>query len=207
MKYYLYEIKNTLNGKIYIGVHKTNRLNDGYFGSGEVLKKSIAKYGKDNFTKTILEWFDDSATMYAREKEVVNEDFLKRDDVYNIRRGGYGGFDHLNNGSVEHIERTRRAGELVASRETNLFKNVEWQTQNNHFKNNRQIQQLGNLPENRIKASRTAKETFARIGHQRGEKNSMFGKIWINNGTEEKTIPKDFPVPLDWVRGRKQRKL
>jgi hypothetical protein len=65
-------------------------------GSGKVIKQSIEKNGIENFTKTILEHFDSAEEMYAREKEVVNEEFLGRDDTYNLRRGGFGGFDYLN---------------------------------------------------------------------------------------------------------------
>ena len=93
--FYLYEIKNNLNGKIYVGVHKTKNLDDGYMGSGKLIGRAIEKYGLENFTKTILEKFDDAESMYAREKEYVNEDFLMREDVYNLRRGGHGGFDYL----------------------------------------------------------------------------------------------------------------
>jgi hypothetical protein len=33
--------------------------------------------------------------MYAREKEVVNDEFLLREDTYNLRRGGHGGWDFV----------------------------------------------------------------------------------------------------------------
>ena len=85
MFYYLYEIKNLVNSKIYVGVHKTRNMNDGYMGSGKVIRSAIEKYGIENFQKVILETFGDTKAMYAREKEVVTEEFLAREDVYNLR--------------------------------------------------------------------------------------------------------------------------
>lgn len=52
---YLYEITNTVNGKIYVGVHKTQDLDDGYMGSGKIIRSAIAKHGFANFTKVINE--------------------------------------------------------------------------------------------------------------------------------------------------------
>lgn len=96
MFFYLYEIKNNLNGKIYIGVHKTKSLNDSYMGSGQIIKSAIIKHGLQNFTKTILEYFENSNEMFLRESEIVNLEFLNRDDVYNIHLGGCGGFEYIN---------------------------------------------------------------------------------------------------------------
>lgn len=110
MFYYLYEIKNNVNGKIYVGVHKTKVLDDGYMGSGKVIRRSIEKNGIENFTKTILEHFSSSEEMYAREKEVVNEEFLDRDDTYNLRRGGSGGFDYIVKNGLNWSDERREKG-------------------------------------------------------------------------------------------------
>jgi hypothetical protein len=93
MFYYLYEIKNHTNDKIYRGVHKTEKIDDGYMGSGAAICKAIRLEGIDNFSKIILETFENSDDMYAREREVVNKEFLSRPDVYNIQPDGGGGWN------------------------------------------------------------------------------------------------------------------
>ena len=81
---YLYQITNTINNKIYIGIHKTDNLNDGYMGSGVYLKNAQNKHGIENFTKEILFYFDTYKEAQEKEREIVNEDFLQRNDVYNF---------------------------------------------------------------------------------------------------------------------------
>ena len=49
----IYETVNLINGKKYVG--KDSKNNPSYLGSGKYLKAAIKKYGKINFTKTILE--------------------------------------------------------------------------------------------------------------------------------------------------------
>lgn len=90
MFYCLYKITNWYNGKIYIGVHGTNNLNDSYMGSGILIIKAIKKYGKEYFTKDILEVFDSKVDAYRAENLLITEDFIKREDVYNLNMGGQG---------------------------------------------------------------------------------------------------------------------
>ena len=88
--YTVYKIDNNINNKHYIGVHKTDNPNDGYFGSGKAIKKAIEKYGKNNFTKTILLITEDVTEAYNLEKELT-ENYRDRNN-YNMKLGGIGGF-------------------------------------------------------------------------------------------------------------------
>lgn len=93
--YIIYKINNKINGKFYIGVHKTTDVNDDYYGSGHSIKAAIEKYGKENFKKEILHIFTNAKTAFKKEKEIVNENMLKNENCYNIKKGGQGGFDHI----------------------------------------------------------------------------------------------------------------
>lgn len=86
--YIIYKITNLINGKIYIGKHKCNYLDDTYFGSGKCLELAIKKYGIENFKFDLLIDLKNQTEMDLLEEMVVNKDFLARSDVYNISRGG-----------------------------------------------------------------------------------------------------------------------
>lgn len=94
MYYILYRITNTLNNKFYIGIHKTSNISDSYMGSGKLLLRAIKKYGVHNFKKEILEYHDSEENLCRREEELVTEDFIRLNNVYNIMPGGrYGSKD------------------------------------------------------------------------------------------------------------------
>lgn len=100
-KYYVYKTTNLINNKFYIGVHSTNKKHDYYLGSGKHLKISIKKYGKNNFNKEIIEYFNNYEDALNKEKEIVTEDFIKRKDTYNIICGG--GMPPIKYGNNHHF--------------------------------------------------------------------------------------------------------
>ena len=86
--YLVYKTTCLVNGKIYIGQHQTHDPNDNYLGSGRKLKEDIRKFGSENFKREILFDFDNFEDMDNKEKELVTEEFINREDTYNIRLGG-----------------------------------------------------------------------------------------------------------------------
>lgn len=61
-----------LNGKMYIGKHKTADLDDGYMGSSTWLRRSINKHGKENFRKEWLMFCEDEEEMNYMERVFVD---------------------------------------------------------------------------------------------------------------------------------------
>jgi len=89
MYYYIYKITNINNGKFYIGSHRTKDLNDGYFGSGIYLKRSIKRYGKDSFIKEIVLYCDSAEQMIQMETEILQQ--YRDNPVYNLKFCSTGG--------------------------------------------------------------------------------------------------------------------
>lgn len=90
LKYhYVYTITNKLNGKIYVGRHSTNNLDDGYFGSGKMLKRAINKYGKENFSMEKIIHVDSYHKSVLIEALFVDKTFCNNENTYNIVEGGY----------------------------------------------------------------------------------------------------------------------
>lgn len=106
MKYIVYQTINTINNKIYIGIHKTKdpEIFDGYIGCGVLINSpssymnpytpfqyAVKKYGTGAFKRSILKVFDTAEEAFKLESEIVTSDFIKRKDVYNSALGGGGG--------------------------------------------------------------------------------------------------------------------
>lgn len=93
MMYYIYEIKNLINGKTYIGrsCHSSKKRDRNYYGSGILIKKAIKKYGKNNFQKTIL--YDNIETkeeIILLEEKTIKEYKDNNKAEYNLNLKGIG---------------------------------------------------------------------------------------------------------------------
>jgi hypothetical protein len=94
--YILYKTTNKINGKIYVGIHKTDNLADGYLGSGKQIKSAIKKYGKEAFYREVIECFASLEEARNHERHIVNEEFVRNNLTYNIAIGGGLGSENLN---------------------------------------------------------------------------------------------------------------
>ena len=88
MYHYFYRITNEINGKVYYGIHSTDNLDDGYMGSGKLIMNAVKKYGRENFTKDIIMFFDSRNKLSEYEKQFVNEKLINDPNCYNLIRGG-----------------------------------------------------------------------------------------------------------------------
>jgi len=90
----IYKITNTINSRIYIG--KRNLVKDDfeasiYYGSGKLIKRAIAKYGIENFTREILYECSSEEEMNEKEKFYIEKLGSLVPIGYNIQSGGEGG--------------------------------------------------------------------------------------------------------------------
>jgi hypothetical protein len=107
MFYTVYKITNLINSKIYIGVHKTDNLNDRYMGSGNNIIRAIKKYGKENFKKEYLAIFENEIDMFKMESMLVNDEFIKNEYSYNIKNGGLGSWKYVNDNLSDDYKKSK----------------------------------------------------------------------------------------------------
>lgn len=86
---YIYKVINLINGKYYVGKHKSNGFDPSYYGSGKVFKQALRLYGKENFYREILAECDTLEDLNAKERYYIT--LLQSDNCYNIAEGGDGG--------------------------------------------------------------------------------------------------------------------
>jgi hypothetical protein len=118
---FVYKTTNKANGRYYIGVHTTDNIDDGYLGSGKLLNQAIEKYGRDNFVREIVEYYDTVEQAYLAEAEMVDvNDPLS----YNLKNGGHGGWDHIkgDNWSVE--ARKSRSEKMKEHHQNGVFEKL-----------------------------------------------------------------------------------
>ena len=106
IKSIVYLTVNTVNNKIYVGIHITNKPFefDGYYGNGitgtschpfkypkTLFQRACKKYGLKAFHRYTLFVYDTYEEAQEMERQIVTEEFVNRPDTYNIALGGGAG--------------------------------------------------------------------------------------------------------------------
>lgn len=204
-KYHIiYQTTNLINNMIYIGAHSTDCIDDGYIGSGHRITLALQKYGVSNFRKDVLYVFDTPDEMFKKEAEIVNLDFLKRRDVYNIVEGGFGGYNKGTKG-LKHLHHPD-SGKRCAVHPTTIPRMIEegWKLGRNMSSTTNKIWIYKD--ENKKMIESRFLEDYLTDGWKKGlPKSPTAGKIWIfNSNTAEYTLchPSELDSRLSegWVK-------
>lgn len=206
--HYIYKTTCIITNRWYIGMHSTFNIDDGYLGSGNILKKSINKYGKENHIREILEYCDNRELLAIREKEIVTAELISESLCMNLVEGGKGWTK-----SEHHIIACKKG----AARHQFLLQNDEdWKSR----KSEKQSVGLKRAYRSGIRkgevnfdwtGKKHTKETIEKLkllkkDHGIGETNSQYGTYWITNGKENKKIKNNEVIPDGWHRGRTLKK-
>lgn len=217
MYYTVYKITNTINGKIYIGCHKTTSLRDNYMGSGVAIKNAIKAYGKENFVKEILGVFDNKDDMFLLEKELVNSEFIKTDQTYNMKEGGSGGWDHVQTPKIRMKRSERLENYYKINGVSDATKKKISDKLKEHYidKDNKQRQRDSakkamNRPDVKEKHRREIERRNKDPNYAKNISAKLKGKVFVHHPDHAKSkrvYKKDIPDLLEqgWVRGRKPR--
>jgi group I intron endonuclease len=170
---FIYKTTCLINGKIYVGQHKTKNLNDGYIGNGirkqsdannkSLFHRAVRKYGYKNFKLEIIE---DSILNKKRLNEqevywITELDARNREIGYNVGRGGGGS-------NLEYHTESTKA-------QMSISQTGRHHTEETKQKGRERMLSLGEKnPAKRPEVRK--KNSDAHLGLLVGDKNGMFGK-------------------------------
>lgn len=215
--HFIYLTTNVLTGRFYVGMHSTDNLEDGYMGSGQILWRSIKKYGQGNHKVEIIEHLHSREELQKREKEIVNENLLLDPLCMNLKIGGNGGWDHLQKDDKYFAIRSRNGKIFGSVNGANALNKLTSEDRSDRAKEdwakNRETKleallKFTSIAANSDAAKEKKRETWKSNKFQQGENNSQFGTCWIFNDSINKAIKikkDDLPQWLTqgWKLGRK----
>jgi hypothetical protein len=123
MKHYVYLTTNLINGKQYVGDH-FGKIYDNYLGSGKIIIQSIKKYGKKNFKKEVLEFYNTKQEAFNGQTKWINEYDTLSPKGYNISPSGGVGVPNSFHSNVtkNKISKSKKGVLLSEEHKLNLSK-------------------------------------------------------------------------------------
>lgn len=177
---YVYLTTNLVNGRKYVGQHKSSEFTENYKGSGKLVSQAFIKYGWDNFKVELLEECETKEELDKCEIKWIKElNAVYSDEYYNIAFGGNSRHGPI---SDEHRKRLSEVGKLRVGPK-------------NPFYGKRLSQ------ESKDKRVKAFKATVSRQKSQ-GTYKVNSGYMIYNNGVREIHLTSDSQVPEGFVHGR-----
>lgn len=180
---YIYEIKNLVNGKTYIGQHTLREgrtfETDVYYGSGVLINRAQRKYGLENFEKTIIiSGYFSKDEINRFERCMIRIERLLGKAEYNIADGGEGWSEGMreahkasmtpeHNRKISEADKKRLAKMSPEERSKKCFGG-----KHDGFLGRHHTDEYKKYMSERMK------------GNLIGSKNGSFGKKWWTNGKE-----------------------
>ena len=196
-QHYIYLTINNINGMKYIGKHY-GELDDTYLGSGKLLKQDILKYGKENFTKSILYVSENDIENSEKEKQFIAlYNAVSNPLFYNIHEGGSGGNTTIGYSPEEKEALRRKLSEVNRGKNNGMYGKhhteqtkaflsywAEFERDNSCYRTDEFKQKMSKITSgsnNGMYGKKHTEEAKQKMsinskGKTAGEKNGMYGK-------------------------------
>ncbi len=205
----IYKVTNRINGMIYIGQRKTTPerfLTSWYYGGGKYISLALERYGKENFSKDILDEHQCQDQLDQKEKYWIDFYGSLCPNGYNIANGAWGGNNGGQNKGKHWSSETRAkisatlkrkyaSGELLPA----MLGKKHSEEAHEKIKQKRKIQIISQ--EAREKATKTRLATYAVRGYGQSEEsrrkiglgNSVaLKRYYANGGKHSRIAPREI---------------
>lgn len=209
---YIYETTNLINGKKYIGQHKSEQFDPNYLGSGTLIRRSIKKYGFENFKVKILCKCNSYEELLEKEQYYIALfRATESDEFYNIVDGGFGGWkkngvsikkgikiskqarintSNAHKGIRPSEETRRKMAYKLSLRQDQMAEGYRKFLENNPHPSKGDKYINNGIEEKRLNPDKIQKylDNGWKLGRLWTEKASSKGKRWITNGVVNKFV-------------------
>ena len=198
-RYFIYITTNNINECKYIGKHFGYE-DDSYLGSGKVLKRAIKKYGKENFSREIIEFNDSEEKNCEREKYYIAlYNAVTNPIFYNIHEGGNGGNTIAGYTEEEKEQLRKKMSELQKGEGNGMYGKHHSQKTKDYLSF-----WASNLRDNSVYRTPEFRENMSKLTS--GKNNGMYGKKHTEASKKimsEKAIERDYNGERNPMYGHK----
>jgi hypothetical protein len=211
---FIYLTTCKINNKKYIGMCSHEKPGkEKYLGSGKYLKNAIKRYGKNNFTREILEECATKKQLAQAEASwIAKYNATNNSEFYNLSAGGYGGDSKIIKTiwSSRTIEQRKEIGNKVSKTRKEKIANGTLKPRLG-LSTSHLVQEVWNnrSEERKKEIGNKVSATKKRLGIGKGKTNPMYGRSaiteknlkWYTDGKKNKYIT-EGTQPDGFVRGR-----